>query len=105
VIAAGLLHERIGPGGSPWFDFALSGSAAAPGQRARLNFLRPRDTHTCLVTKEAQMLPKSSKRSLVGLLSIAIAGGIVGNILHLTHGFGVEDWVRSKYLELQRWSR
>jgi len=51
------------------------------------------------------MLPKSSKRSLVGLLSIAIAGGIVGNILHLTHGFGVEDWVRSKYLELQRWSR
>jgi hypothetical protein len=51
------------------------------------------------------MLPKSSKRSLVGLLSIAIAGGILGNLLHLTHGFGVEDWVRSKYLELQQWSR
>jgi hypothetical protein len=51
------------------------------------------------------MLPKSSTRSLVRLLSIAIAGGMLGNILHLTHGFGVEDCVRSKYLELQQWSR
>jgi hypothetical protein len=25
VIAAGLLHERIGPGGSPGFDFAPHG--------------------------------------------------------------------------------
>jgi hypothetical protein len=54
------------------------------------------------LTKEAQMLPKSSTRSLVGLLSIAIAGAILGNILHLTHGLGVEDWVRSSYLELQQ---
>ena len=31
VIAAGLLHERIGPGGSPWFDFALGGPRQRQG--------------------------------------------------------------------------